>query len=159
VLALGAWPWLLAIAGGWLASLRPPAGRGFSAALFLALWALVVFGFFSASGSKLPPYILPLVPALAVLAGDFLARRTGSRLLGRRRCSPASGAILLGFAAWWIFTREGTACAASAPAYVPWLVGRGAGRARRQRRRGAAGGARRTACERRPAWPRACWPR
>ena len=123
VLALGAWPWLLAIVGGWLASLRPPAGRGFSAALFLALWALVVFGFFSASGSKLPPYILPLVPALAVLGGGFLARRTGNRLLVAQALFAAAGAILLGFAAWWLFTREADGLRGLGAAFVPWLVG------------------------------------
>jgi 4-amino-4-deoxy-L-arabinose transferase-like glycosyltransferase len=31
------------------------------------IWALVVFVFFSLSGSKLPPYILPIFPAVAVI--------------------------------------------------------------------------------------------
>ena len=38
-------------------------------------WALVVFVFFSASGSKLPPYIVPIFPALAVLAAHALTPR------------------------------------------------------------------------------------
>jgi 4-amino-4-deoxy-L-arabinose transferase-like glycosyltransferase len=73
VLALGMAPGLLVALAGWAAALRRP-GPGFSAPLFLALWALVVFAFFSASGSKLPGYILPLVPALAVLGAAFVAR-------------------------------------------------------------------------------------
>jgi 4-amino-4-deoxy-L-arabinose transferase-like glycosyltransferase len=36
--------------------------------LFL-IWSAVVFVFFSLSGSKLPPYILPLYPALALVLG------------------------------------------------------------------------------------------
>lgn len=42
-------------------------------ALFLLLWAGLVFSFFSASGSKLVPYILPVLPPLALLIGRYLA--------------------------------------------------------------------------------------
>lgn len=42
--------------------------------LFLLLWSVVIFLFFSASNSKLPGYILPIFPALALLIGDYLAR-------------------------------------------------------------------------------------
>lgn len=41
--------------------------------LFLILWAVLVFAFFSASGSKLIPYILPTLPPLALLLGRYLA--------------------------------------------------------------------------------------
>jgi 4-amino-4-deoxy-L-arabinose transferase-like glycosyltransferase len=42
-------------------------------ALFLVLWAALVFLFFSASGSKLAPYLLPAFPPLALLIGRYLA--------------------------------------------------------------------------------------
>jgi 4-amino-4-deoxy-L-arabinose transferase-like glycosyltransferase len=42
-------------------------------ALFLMLWAGLVFLFFSASDSKLVPYILPVFPPLALLLGRYLA--------------------------------------------------------------------------------------
>jgi 4-amino-4-deoxy-L-arabinose transferase-like glycosyltransferase len=38
--------------------------------LFL-VWSLLVFVFFTVSGSKLPPYILPLFPTLAILLGSL----------------------------------------------------------------------------------------
>lgn len=41
--------------------------------LFLLLWAGIVFIFFSASSSKLVPYILPALPPFAVLIGRYLA--------------------------------------------------------------------------------------
>jgi 4-amino-4-deoxy-L-arabinose transferase-like glycosyltransferase len=41
---------------------------------FLVLWALFPIVFFSFSGSKLPGYILPAIPPLAILTGDFLFR-------------------------------------------------------------------------------------
>lgn len=40
---------------------------------FLLLWAGIVFLFFSASDSKLMPYILPVLPPLAILTGRYLA--------------------------------------------------------------------------------------
>jgi 4-amino-4-deoxy-L-arabinose transferase-like glycosyltransferase len=42
---------------------------------FLVLWALIPIVFFSLSRSKLPGYILPSIPPLAILTGDFLYRR------------------------------------------------------------------------------------
>ncbi len=49
---------------------------------FLVLWALFPVLFFSFSGSKLPGYILPAIPPLTILTGDYLyrARNTGFRL-------------------------------------------------------------------------------
>jgi 4-amino-4-deoxy-L-arabinose transferase-like glycosyltransferase len=41
--------------------------------LFLLLWAGLVFLFFSASDSKLIPYILPVFPPLSLLIGRYLA--------------------------------------------------------------------------------------
>ncbi|MFS8977655.1 glycosyltransferase family 39 protein [Cupriavidus necator] len=52
--------------------------RPFEPALMAALWAVSIFVFFSLSGSKLPGYILPVFPALGILAGVALAR-TGER--------------------------------------------------------------------------------
>ena len=47
---------------------------GFGRSLLLAVWAAVIFGFFSLSGSKLPGYIVPVFPALAILAAVALDR-------------------------------------------------------------------------------------
>jgi 4-amino-4-deoxy-L-arabinose transferase-like glycosyltransferase len=71
VLALGSLPWIAPmvrqLATGWRAS----APRGaFDARRFLWIFCVVVFVFFSASDSKLIPYILPMFPALALLAGS-----------------------------------------------------------------------------------------
>ena len=43
--------------------------------LFLLIWMLVPILFFSASQSKLPGYILPAVPAAALLIAEYLAAR------------------------------------------------------------------------------------
>ncbi len=46
---------------------------------FLVLWAVIPILFFSFSNSKLPGYILPSIPPLTILTGDYLyrTRRTG----------------------------------------------------------------------------------
>jgi 4-amino-4-deoxy-L-arabinose transferase-like glycosyltransferase len=75
VLAIGLFPWTgfvapairRALAGGWARR------RENVDAWFFVTWAGFMFLFFSKSQSKLVPYILPLIPAFAVLIGDWLA--------------------------------------------------------------------------------------
>jgi len=42
---------------------------------FLVLWTLIPIVFFSFSESKLPGYILPAIPPITILTGDYLSRR------------------------------------------------------------------------------------
>lgn len=49
---------------------------------FLVLWALFPVLFFSFSGSKLPGYILPSIPPITILIGDYLNRIRRSGLPG-----------------------------------------------------------------------------
>jgi 4-amino-4-deoxy-L-arabinose transferase-like glycosyltransferase len=57
---------------------------------FLLLWVAFGFGFFSLSQNKLPSYVLPLVPPLAVLIGIALAEQKGAR-----RALVATAALLI----------------------------------------------------------------
>jgi len=69
ILAAGMLPWSVflprAIIGLW---------RNNELRIFF-IWSAVVFLFFSISGSKLPPYILPLFPPLSLVMGYFFALR------------------------------------------------------------------------------------
>jgi 4-amino-4-deoxy-L-arabinose transferase-like glycosyltransferase len=69
ILLVGLFPWsgLLLPALGGLAPFRRSADR------FVLLWFLLPFLFFSAAGSKLPGYILPALPPLALLIGRAVA--------------------------------------------------------------------------------------
>ena len=49
----------------------------FSSGWLLVCWFAVILGFFSISHSKLPGYIIPVFPALAMLAGNRLDRNLG----------------------------------------------------------------------------------
>ena len=112
ILAAGIAPWLLPVLAGWGRSLRSK--QEFNPELFLGLWALVVLVFFSASGSKLPSYILPMLPALALLAGKYLVGEK-NRLMLVQAALVAAG----GLAAALLIPRFAGATYA---AYVPWLV-------------------------------------
>jgi 4-amino-4-deoxy-L-arabinose transferase-like glycosyltransferase len=67
---LGVWVWTLS--SSWRDAVRE--SNGFSWPRFCLVWAAFVLVFFSASGSKLPSYILPMFPALALPLGVQLAR-------------------------------------------------------------------------------------
>jgi 4-amino-4-deoxy-L-arabinose transferase-like glycosyltransferase len=69
ILLLGLFPW------SWLIFPALAAWRPIRSEIdrFLALWLLAPLAFFSLAGSKLPGYILPCVPPLALLIGRYLA--------------------------------------------------------------------------------------
>ena len=52
-----------------------PRGSDFELKRYLAVWAIVVFVFFTISSAKLVHYVLPCFVPLAILAGDWLASR------------------------------------------------------------------------------------
>lgn len=70
VFLAGSVPWtvpaLRALCGGWRRSASPNGGE-FQPTVFLWIWVVFIGVFFSLSDSKLMPYILPLMPAVALL--------------------------------------------------------------------------------------------
>jgi 4-amino-4-deoxy-L-arabinose transferase-like glycosyltransferase len=71
-LALGITPWLGVLPQSLFTALRRDAGAAFQPRLMLLIWAAFIFFFFSYSSSKLPGYILPIFPALALLIAVYL---------------------------------------------------------------------------------------
>lgn len=68
ILAAGTLPWLpQSLVALWRGRQRSAARGEFDLRRLLWLWCVVVLVFFSASHSKLAPYILPMLPALALL--------------------------------------------------------------------------------------------
>ncbi len=101
VLLLGFMPWaplLPAIAQRSRRDIR--AGDG--ATLLLAVWVIFSFTFFSLSQSKLIPYILPLFPALSLLAGPCIASLERRRLQ-RKLAISAAAWLLMGASALWLW--------------------------------------------------------
>jgi 4-amino-4-deoxy-L-arabinose transferase-like glycosyltransferase len=124
ILAIGIGPWLLPFFASLAKAFRRDPAGGFDAPLFLALWALVVFGFFSASGSKLPSYILPMFPPLAVLIGRWIALAQPRRLLAVQAVLTAVFGAALAAAAAFMVEKAGVRPELGA-AYVPWLAAAG----------------------------------
>jgi 4-amino-4-deoxy-L-arabinose transferase-like glycosyltransferase len=126
----GSVPWLVVLAIGLRRAWRDgaPNALGFSWQRLALVWAAFVPLFFSASGSKLPSYILPMYPPLALVTAELL-RRLDLRLLERLALA---GAVLLGAAAaatllWhdpllaWLTARS--TLLEGAPAFLRWVEG------------------------------------
>jgi 4-amino-4-deoxy-L-arabinose transferase-like glycosyltransferase len=82
ILLAGMLPWTLLMIDTLLSAWKSGARvvHVFSPARFLFIWSVFIFVFFSMSGSKLPSYILPIFPALALLMGKQLAEMNTRRL-------------------------------------------------------------------------------
>jgi hypothetical protein len=77
---------------------------------FLVIWAVIPILFFSLSQSKLPGYILPSIPPITILTGDYLFRR---RQTGLNR---------------WVLLGHAALCGVMTMAalLLPWFVAHGA---------------------------------
>jgi 4-amino-4-deoxy-L-arabinose transferase-like glycosyltransferase len=125
IVALGFLPWAASLPEALATAWRER--RGKTAPLLPAMiWAAFVVVFFSASGSKLPAYVLPAFPPLALVLGRHLARAREASL-----AAWMLPAVALTAAATWFATRaaerarEPWAKLLYADA-EPWLVGAGA---------------------------------
>ncbi len=98
VILIGMLPWSLFVPAAWPRRSKDTAPE---AALrrYLATWAVVVFVFFTISGTKLPHYVMQLFPPLAILVADWTIRRWGAS----RRVFMGAGAWAMVIAAILIF--------------------------------------------------------
>ncbi|MBZ0112242.1 MAG: glycosyltransferase family 39 protein [Thermoanaerobaculia bacterium] len=122
----GALPWSLVLLGvslskfeGWRRRLaRDPQ------LVYLTLWIVVPLLFFSLSHSKRPHYILPLIPALAILFGRAWARR--ERLARGVRWGASAwlffGTLFLAAAAGWLPIHRMDAHLQSTALATAWLL-------------------------------------
>jgi 4-amino-4-deoxy-L-arabinose transferase-like glycosyltransferase len=98
-------PWMhSAIRGLSAVALRSFRNERYSTSGFLGIFCVVTFVFFSVSHSKLAPYVLPMMPALAVLLAPRIASRVGAPVRAALIISVLF--ILLG-AGLWIATLRG----------------------------------------------------
>jgi len=90
---IGILPWVLQIPGSIAQAWQERRGE-FSSGWLLVCWSVMIFAFFSVSHSKLPGYIIPIFPALALLIGNRL-----DHLLGHTNSMATSWKLqTLGFA-------------------------------------------------------------
>ncbi len=125
ILLLGLLPWLPQFVRSLIRTWRKTAGDaqppGFKPVLFLWIWCVLIFVFFSFSDSKLASYILPIFPALALLVGRELAQsRRADTLISAGIC------MLMSIAALWLaplIREDGGALPLQLyQAILPWMI-------------------------------------
>jgi 4-amino-4-deoxy-L-arabinose transferase-like glycosyltransferase len=76
-------PWAVMLLPSWIEGWRnkfAAADRGFHWQRFAIIWSLFITLFFSISGSKLPAYVLPVFPILALVLAAWLIEQPAARL-------------------------------------------------------------------------------
>ena len=122
VFLLGIFPWVALALKSLLRpgfSSRSPGETAFDSERFLWSFALLVFVFFSAGQSKLPSYILPMMPAVAIMAGRRLATEGYHRVDGWLLAIMSVVLLLTG---WQVALLESDVISAEMyHAYRPWI--------------------------------------
>ena len=101
VLAVTMLPWSFHIPAALAKAWREQRREFGKSGLYLLIWVVLVFLFFSKSDSKLTPYILPIFPPLAILIAHYIKGELGRRGQALRPATRVLGIVLiiLGFAA------------------------------------------------------------
>jgi 4-amino-4-deoxy-L-arabinose transferase-like glycosyltransferase len=97
------------------------AGRGFQPKKMLLIWSVFIFVFFSISDSKLPSYILPIFPALALLAAAYLDRARSGAIYLSAAVFGLPAAIGMAFVARIPGTAKDAFSAALLVQHLPWI--------------------------------------
>ena len=125
IVLVGTMPWtplvIAALARRGRAREEPPTSR-IDVDRFLLVWAATVVVFFSLSSSKLPPYVLPALPALALLTARRFASWDKTHAVSRAAIAAVLAAGLIAatlpfLSQWGKLAR----IVPMLPAAVPWL--------------------------------------
>ncbi|MDD2685892.1 MAG: glycosyltransferase family 39 protein [Gallionella sp.] len=124
ILLAGALPWTVLMFDTMWRTLRSSWSPQpvFNSRRFLLIWAIFIYVFFSISGSKLPSYLLPMFPALALLMGKRIAEMRAQTLFWQ-----VSPVLLVGV--FWLVLGWNVGSFADTPNqmelypnYAPWLA-------------------------------------
>lgn len=125
ILILGAMPWTMlmfdTLVRVWRDSVH--AVREFNPERFLLVWIVFVYVFFSVSGSKLPSYLLPMFPPMALLMGQRLASIEPQRLFRQLLPMLALAGLAVSFAPMMPKLADYPEQAVLYAAYARWLEG------------------------------------
>lgn len=96
VVFAGSFPWSFCLlSGAWRALKQWRERADDRLGLFLWLWVIVPIVFFSFSGSKLPGYILPVFPAVALIVGKELIRWWSDETPSPNKQGYLTGALII----------------------------------------------------------------
>jgi len=101
VVLVGLFPWSVFLGPTVINAYRAIRARGkdLPSYVFVACWIGVFFGFWSTCSTKLPHYVLPAYPALAILTGCFLQAWVERAEAAARHIMPIATSIFLGVGA------------------------------------------------------------
>ncbi|MDO8292415.1 MAG: glycosyltransferase family 39 protein [Gallionella sp.] len=124
ILLAGALPWTVLMFDSMFRTLRSSGlpDKTFNTQRFLLIWAVFIYVFFSVSGSKLPSYLLPMFPALALLMGKRIAEMRGRVLFWQIAPAIPVALLLLGLALNVGKFADTPNQIELYPHYGPWLV-------------------------------------
>src|SRR3989338_735808 len=124
ILLAGALPWTVLMFDSMWRTLHNSSqpDRMFNSERFLLIWAVFIYVFFSVSGSKLPSYLLPMFPALALLMGKRIAAMRERVLFWQVTPAIPVALLLLGLALNVGKFADTPNQAELYPHYGPWLV-------------------------------------
>jgi len=122
ILLAGMLPWVVPMFDALARAWKTDGKRTFQPKRFLLVWSVFIYFFFSISDSKLPSYILPIFPALALLIGERLTKLSGRALFWQ-----TAPLALLAVAALWLAPEVGTLGDEEVPTelyrgYAPWII-------------------------------------
>ncbi len=98
VVLIGLFPWSVFLGPTIVNAYRAIRARGkdLPSYVFVVCWIGVFFGFWSTCSTKLPHYVLPAYPALAILTGCFLQAWIQRAEMAARHIMPIATSIFLG---------------------------------------------------------------
>ncbi|MDY7578346.1 glycosyltransferase family 39 protein [Herbaspirillum sp. RTI4] len=125
ILLLGIIPWLgVLVQSLWHGRRDQDQGysrNGFQPRKMLLVWAAFIFIFFSISGSKLPSYILPIFPAVALLIACYLDKASYRAVIGCAALLAIPCAVSLPFIARIPEMAKDGFSQPLIEAHVPWI--------------------------------------
>jgi 4-amino-4-deoxy-L-arabinose transferase-like glycosyltransferase len=126
LLAIGSVPWVgVLVQSLVLAAKREEGATRFKPRLMLLVWTAFIILFFTKSNSKLPGYIVPVFPAVALLVALYLDTGTRRGRMLTAGLTALLGAGLLGFVPFMLRLARHPGESALYAAYQPWVLAAG----------------------------------
>jgi len=124
LLAAGSVPWLGVLVQSLMQAAKRATGA-FSPRLLLLVWVVFIIAFFTKSNSKLPGYISPVFPAVALMIACYLEQATQRSRMINAALLLLLGATLLGFVPFMTGLAKRAGEAVLYQQYQPWVVAAG----------------------------------
>ena len=127
LLAAGCVPWLGVLVQSLAQAVRraPGAAQRFRPNIMLLVWLVFIIAFFTKSSSKLPGYILPVFPAVALLIAHYRPQASRTWRMANAALMAVVGAALLAIVPFMPRLGSHASEGALYLAYQPWVLAAG----------------------------------